>query len=185
VQTVAPPPTAPPPVAAPAASGAVVLTATDVVWLRVYDTTGKTLFQGELKPGEHFDVPADAVHPMINVGRPDQIQVTVNGSIVPPLGAGNRAIKDVEISAEALIARNQVPSALPVDAASAGNSTVPLATPSAPTAKPRRNRPATPRSDATPTPSDATPDRSTPTPTPAGNTTTPTGTGGTSDLLRP
>ncbi|MGL1664223.1 DUF4115 domain-containing protein, partial [Vibrio parahaemolyticus] len=50
------------------------------------DATGKTLFQGEMKPGDHFDVPADANKPMINVGRPDKLSVTVNGSNVPPLG---------------------------------------------------------------------------------------------------
>lgn len=98
---------APSPVVAPtpANTGQVALTATDVVWLRVYDATGKTLFQGEMKPGDHFDVPADANKPMINVGRPDKLSVTVNGSNVPPLGTGKVAIKDVDISAAALLAR--------------------------------------------------------------------------------
>lgn len=96
----------PEPTAAPAASGGqVTLTATDVVWLRVYDATGKSLFEKELQPGERFDVPGDADRPMINVGRPDKLVVTVNGSTVPPLGDGVRAIKDVEISAQALLAR--------------------------------------------------------------------------------
>lgn len=102
--------TAPVPAAtAPAVStGAqVTLTATDTVWLRLYDSAGKTLFQGELKPGDHVDVPADADRPMVNVGRPDQLKVTVNGSIVAPLGTGERAIKDVGVSAEALLARGQ------------------------------------------------------------------------------
>ena len=186
VETVAPPPTAPPSVVAPAAGGAVVLTATDVVWLRVYDTTGKTLFQGELKPGEHFDVPADAVHPMINVGRPDQIQVTVNGSIVPPLGAGNKAIKDVEISAQALLARGQAVPTQPGDTTTIGNSTAPITTTAAPAAKPRRDRPASPRSTAAPTPSETPPDRTAPAATaPAGNATTPTGAGGAGELPQP
>lgn len=101
---------APIPEAAPAvapAGGQVRLAATDIVWLRVYDATGKTLFQGELKAGDHYDVPADATQPMINVGRPDKLTVTVNGSVVPPLGTGKFAIKDVDISAAALTARAQ------------------------------------------------------------------------------
>lgn len=99
----------PEPAAAPA--GQVTLTATDIVWLRIYDASGKSLFETEMKPGDRFDVPAGADHPMINVGRPDKLQVTVNGSAVPPLGDGSRAIKDVEVSAEALLARAADPAA--------------------------------------------------------------------------
>lgn len=95
-----------PSIARPAASGGqVVLTATDVVWMRVYDASGKSLFEKELQPGERYEVPADADRPMINIGRPDKLTVTVNGSAVPALGKGDRAIKDVEISAAALLAR--------------------------------------------------------------------------------
>ncbi len=110
------PVTPPPPTPAPtpaATNGQVVLTATDVVWLRVYDGGGKTLFEGQLNPGDHYDVPADANRPMINVGRPDKLQITVNGSSVPPLGDGARAIKDVELTAASLIARSQAAPAAP------------------------------------------------------------------------
>ncbi len=106
VAEVAPPPLAEPVPATPAVTGGqVALTATDVVWLRVYDASGKSLFEKELQPGERYEVPADADHPMINIGRPDKLVVTVNGSAVPPLGDGARAIKDVGISAQALLAR--------------------------------------------------------------------------------
>ena len=47
---------------------------------------GKTLFENTMKPGDAIDVPADADHPMINVGRPDKLQVTLNGAALPPLG---------------------------------------------------------------------------------------------------
>jgi cytoskeleton protein RodZ len=98
----APSPT--PTVAAPAAQQ-VTLTANDEVWLRVYDGANKTLFQGTMKAGDHFDVPANANNPMINVGRPDKLSVTLNGSAVPPLGSGDQAIKDVAIGGAALAAR--------------------------------------------------------------------------------
>lgn len=94
-----------PPPAAPVGGGQVTLVATDIVWMKVYDATGQTLYQGELKPGNRFDVPADADHPMINVGRPDKLQVIVNGSNVSPLGDGSRAIKDVPVDATSLLAR--------------------------------------------------------------------------------
>ena len=110
----APTPSSAAPAAAAAVptSGQVVLTATDEVWMRVYDAANKTLFLGTLKPGEKFDVPSDANGPMINVGRPDKLQVTLNGSVLPPLGTGRVAIKDVPIGAAALGARaNGAPAA--------------------------------------------------------------------------
>lgn len=96
-------PTATPAAAAP--TGAVVLTATDEVWLKVYDKAGKTLFIGTMKAGDTYAVPGDAVGPMINVGRPDKVQVTVGGTQVAPLGDGKVAIKDVPIDAATLGAR--------------------------------------------------------------------------------
>lgn len=126
-------------------TGQVVLTANDDVWLRVYEADGtpkgKTLFENTLKPGDHFDVPADATNPMINVGRPDKLQVTVNGTAVAPLGTGKVAIKDVPISAAALLARAApAPGATPAPAA----SDVPAAHP-------------TPRHTATPRPASTGP----------------------------
>ncbi len=89
----------------PSANGQVTLTATDVVWVRVYDATGRALFEKEMAAGERYDVPGDANGAMINVGRPDKLAVTVNGSGVPPLGDGRVAIRDVPITAAALLAR--------------------------------------------------------------------------------
>ena len=97
------PKAAPTPVAA--TGGQVRFVATDEVWLRVYDADDKTLYLGTLKPGDHYDVPADANDPMINVGRPDKLQVTLNGAAVPALGTGERAIKDVRVSGAAIAAR--------------------------------------------------------------------------------
>lgn len=118
---------------APAATaGPVVLTATDEVWLKVYDPD-KTLFQGTLKAGERYEVPADATGPMINVGRPDKLQVTVGGAAVAPLGSGRVAIKDVGIGAAALAVRGTpqpVPSPTP-DGTASTRSTPAAATPAA------------------------------------------------------
>lgn len=101
---------APAPAPARAPTQQVVLSATDIVWLRIY-TAEKTLFESEMQPGDRYEVPQDAVRPMINIGRPDKLTVTVNGNVVAPLGTGERAIKDVEISAAALLARGAAPSA--------------------------------------------------------------------------
>ena len=98
------PATAPTP-AAPVGAGQVTLTATDEVWVRIYDANDQTLLMKTMQPGERYDVPMTADRPMINIGRPDKLDVTINGSVVPPLGSGARAIKDVGIGAEALRAR--------------------------------------------------------------------------------
>ncbi len=108
----------------PTPVGKVVLTARSDVWMRIYDAAGQTLFLGTKKPGETFEVPPNANGPMINVGRPDQLTITVDGREVPPLGDGKRAIKDVGISATALAAR--AGGSAPVAAAS------PAARPAAP-----------------------------------------------------
>ena len=128
------------PAATPSASGGQVrLTATDEVWMRVYDAADKTLYLGTMKPGETFDVPAGADNPMINVGRPDKLTVTLNGSNVPPLGDGSRAIKDVRIGGAALAARlnGEATSSTP----SATSSPAPR-TERRTTTAPRRSRPA-------------------------------------------
>lgn len=102
----APPAAAPPVTTAPAApTGDVVLTATDTVWLKVYDRAGTTLFIGTLEAGDVYRLPVDAQGPMINVGRPDKVRVTVGGTPVAPLGDGRVAIKDVPIDAVSLAAR--------------------------------------------------------------------------------
>jgi transcriptional regulator with XRE-family HTH domain len=111
-------PEATPTPAAPA-GGQVTLVATGSVWLKVHDAAGKTLFEKTLAPGERYDVPADANGPLIDVGRPDQLQVTINGSQVAPLGGGT-PIKNVAISAAALQARGTAqPGAQPTPAPAA------------------------------------------------------------------
>jgi transcriptional regulator with XRE-family HTH domain len=90
---------------APVTGGQVRLTATGRVWLRVYDGGGKTLFENTLNPGDHYDVPPDAADPLLAVGRPDKLAVTLNGSAVPPLGDGSRAIRDVKVGGAAIAAR--------------------------------------------------------------------------------
>ena len=109
------------PVAARPAAGAavapaaqpVVLTAVDDVWLRIYDEAGERLKDGLMNKGETFAVPAAARNPMILTGRPQALAVTVGGKAVAALGAADRTIADVPISAEALLARGTAEAAAP------------------------------------------------------------------------
>lgn len=140
----------PAPAATPTpAGGQVSLVATDDVWLRVYDAADRTLFIGNMKAGDRFDVPADANEPRINVGRPDKLQVTLNGSNVPPLGDGSRPIKDVPVSGDAIQARlsgNPAPGTPATETGAAATPT-PLAAAAVPAAarpQPRRAAPGRP-----------------------------------------
>ena len=85
--------------------GEVVITATETVWLKIYDKDNKRLFEKEMQPGERYIVPADAQNPMIVTGRPQVLNVTIGGKPVAPLGNGDKSIADVEVSAAALLAR--------------------------------------------------------------------------------
>ncbi len=91
--------------AGPGADAQVVLTANKEVWIRVYDAANETLLIKTMSAGERYEVPRQANNPMINVGRPEALTVTVGGQQVAPLGPPERAIKDVGVSAKSLIAR--------------------------------------------------------------------------------
>jgi hypothetical protein len=130
------------------ASQAVVLTATEDVWLRIYDEAGERLKDGLMKKGEVFTLPPNAANPMILTGRPQALSVTVGGKPVPPLGAADRTIADVPISAEALLAR-QSAAATPAEAAPA--ATTPRAPARTPGAAPVRRAPTVMPEAVTPT----------------------------------
>src|SRR3954452_3275156 len=108
----APPPSAPKaqpaaPAAAPVPTGGpVVLTASEDVWLRVSDgSQPKALFQGILKAGQRYEVPAGASAPTLRTGRANVLAVTVGGTPVPPLGPPEKTIANVSLRATDLIAR--------------------------------------------------------------------------------
>lgn len=88
-------------------TGTVVLTATETVWFKVYDEDGERLFEDQMEAGDKFTVPADAKNPQILTGRPDALTVTIDGKVVPALGTAERTIKDVGVSAAALLARGE------------------------------------------------------------------------------
>lgn len=100
--------------AAPAASpapaqpsgGPVVFTATaEGVWVKFYDLQGVQLFQKELALGETYTVPAEAEGPQLWTARPDALAITVGGKPVPPLADRQVTMKDVPVSAIALLGR--------------------------------------------------------------------------------
>ncbi|HTN14823.1 MAG TPA: RodZ domain-containing protein [Sphingomonadaceae bacterium] len=91
---------------APATGGQVVFTALeDKVWVKLYDAGGRQLAQKELARGESYAVPGDAQSPQLWTARPDALAITVGGRAVPRLAEREGIVKDVPVSAEALLAR--------------------------------------------------------------------------------
>lgn len=97
------------PSAVPTADGDVMLTATDTVWVKIYDAENDALYEKEMQRGDSFTVPKDANKPMIVTGRPQALSVTVGGKSVPTLGPADQTVADLEISAAALLARSAAP----------------------------------------------------------------------------
>lgn len=87
------------------APGPVVVSAKDPVWVKIYEKGGPTLFQGNMEPGQRYEVPSTATDPQLWTGRPQAIQVNVGATPIPPLGEPDRTIRDVSITREALLAR--------------------------------------------------------------------------------
>lgn len=94
--------------AQPSASGQVIFTSLeDGVWVRFYDGAGQRLMEKQMASGESFAVPEDATDPQIWTGRPDAFAITIGGQSVPKLAEDDFVMRDVGVSAQALLNRSQ------------------------------------------------------------------------------
>lgn len=94
------------PRAAPDPAGEVVFTALeDGIWVKFYDSDGRQLMQKQMAKGETYAVPADAQGPQLWTGRPDALAISIGGRSIPPLAEGDRIMKDVPVTAAALLER--------------------------------------------------------------------------------
>ncbi|TRD10845.1 DUF4115 domain-containing protein [Erythrobacter insulae] len=100
-----------------AASEVVFTALEDGIWVRFYEEDGERLFEKQMENGEQFVLPATAVEPRINTGRPDALAITIGGQPVAKLAEEPITLGDTAISAAALLARADIPD----PAASAAN----------------------------------------------------------------
>jgi cytoskeletal protein RodZ len=118
-------PTAPPPAQPAAAQGPVVLTATGPAWIQVTDQ-GKTLFQGELAPGQTYAVPPTAIAPLLKAGKPEALQIKVGAATAPTVGPPGKVAANVSLKPADLMRGPAqpvaAPSAPPAPAAPTGNA---------------------------------------------------------------
>ncbi len=76
------------------------------IWVKFYDGEGNRLMEKQMSLNESFTVPADVVGPLIWTARPDALSITVGGKPVPKLAEELQTMRDVPVSAEALLARS-------------------------------------------------------------------------------
>ena len=88
-------------------NGEVVFTALEEgIWVRFYDQGGR-LMEKQMTLGERYAVPAEARSPMLWTGRPDALAITIGGRAIPKLAETDTVMRDVPVTAEALLARQQ------------------------------------------------------------------------------
>ena len=91
------------------ASGPVVFTSEmDDTWVKFYDANGERLYEAQMAKGDSFTIPEDAEGPQVWTGRPYALAITVGGRSVPKLSEEDTVVKDVPVTAEALMARDTV-----------------------------------------------------------------------------
>ena len=102
-----------------AASGQVVITATEPAWIQVTDG-GRTLFSGELAAGQSFTVPQTAAAPLLKAGKPEALRVTVGSATAPPVGPAGRVASDVSLAPADLMRGSGTAPATPAPSAPPG-----------------------------------------------------------------
>ena len=91
------PASGPPPLSVPTAQGAVVLAASEPVWLQVYDKSGTNYFSGMLNPGQDFTVPPSATAPLLKTGKPEALRITVGTAVAQTVGPAGKMVSDVSL----------------------------------------------------------------------------------------
>lgn len=103
--------------------GAVVFTSLeDDAWIKFYDGSGNQLMQKQMAKGEKYTIPADAEDPQVWTGRPYAFAITIGGKPVAKLSEEDVTVKDIPVSAEALLARNEAQAAPAAPSTNAANT---------------------------------------------------------------
>ncbi len=159
-QPSAPSAAAPAQALAPSPARPVVFTALQPgVWVKFYDAAGNQILQKELAQNESYTVPADKGEVLLWTARPDQLGITIGGQPVAKLSDAQRTMKDVPVSAAALLARGAAPAASP-----AASAPVAAAEPRKSAPRPREQRTPAVRVEASPAPSGLPPASTSPPP---------------------
>lgn len=134
---------------APAAvptGGVVIFTALQpTIWVKFTDGAGNQLLQKELAQGESYAIPEGIADVKLWTARPEALSITVGGQAVPKLSEVQQTLKDVPVSAAALLARG-TGAAVPAIEPAAPQTSQRNAEPS----RQRESRPSVPRRTESP-----------------------------------
>lgn len=75
------------------------------IWVKFTDGAGNQLLQKELAQGESYTIPVGQADVKLWTARPEALSITVGGRAVPKLSEIQQTLKDVPVSAAALLAR--------------------------------------------------------------------------------
>ncbi|HEX8653684.1 MAG TPA: RodZ domain-containing protein [Allosphingosinicella sp.] len=85
----------------------VTLSATGPVWLRITQGGGTVVTERTLDAGETYQLPSGLDRPLLRVGAPEALRVSVGQTAIPQLGPSGQPIGNVSLVAEELAARAQ------------------------------------------------------------------------------
>ena len=101
-----------PPAPPAAAQGPVTLTAIAQAWVRVTDGAN-TLFESTMQPGQTYQVPTTASAPLLRVGAPEALRITVGNAIAAPVGPAGQVTSNVSLKPADLMRAPAQPNAAP------------------------------------------------------------------------
>ncbi len=142
-------PTVPAPGDAVAASGRVVIKAlSDECWIQVRESDGQLVVSRLLHQGDVFQVP-DRPGLTLTAGNAGALQVLVDGTVVPSLGAVKEVKRDIGLDQDKLLKKVKVESE-PAKTEPAPAATEPAAVPTEPKKKDKKPKSDKPKSDKPP-----------------------------------
>lgn len=86
---------------------AIVLTALEDVWVRVYDPASSSVpISRVMQAGERFEVPSDPRGLLLWTGKAGALEVRIDGALLPPLGGPVQTLRDIRLTPEGLRAQS-------------------------------------------------------------------------------
>ncbi len=103
-----------------AADAPILIKASSEVWMGFNDpaANGRLVFERTFKAGETYSVPAEARGWTMRTSRPQAIEITVGGKVMPQMGKPDLLVKDIPLNSAALVAK-----AAEISSAAAGAQT--------------------------------------------------------------
>ena len=74
---------------------------------------GKKLYEGVLQAGQTYAVPSTATAPMLRIGAPEAVRITVGNAVAPPVGPAGQVTSNVSLKGPDLMKGGAQPAAAP------------------------------------------------------------------------